>query len=225
LLQLEQNIVKYYLTLVYFWPNIWLVNKILEPLKQKKMKKIPKFTITKVQKTESFLFTMKDGFVTISEQDSTGRTFEEVYAQVAETELANRKLAAEHGFKDHYQRFMYYISEYEVLTDNRSIFGHEDQTTERELSKSANIFVAGKLTTLKDFFAGDDFQKLGSRGRSKFYGFIGSQFGIQPDGVEFLSHLSDIKFIYIAQEATLESDGRFYWKFEEGKDIYKPFNF
>ncbi|MEI6836141.1 MAG: hypothetical protein WCK59_04910 [Candidatus Falkowbacteria bacterium] len=189
------------------------------------MEKIPKFTITKVQKTESVLFTMKNGFVTISEQDSTGKTFEEIYTQVAETELANRELAAGHGFKDYYQRFMYYISEYEVLTDNRSIFGHEDQTTKRELSKSANIFVAGKLTTLEDFFASDDFQKLGARGRSKFYSFMGSQFGIQPDMVEFISHLSDIKFIYIAQEATLESDGMFYWKFEEGKDIYKPFDF
>jgi hypothetical protein len=189
----------------------------------KKLK--PEFVITNIQKTATWFFNEHNRW-SMSEKDSTGKTFDEVYNLEMTAEMENVKLLSEsgHNLGDSNKRFMYCIRQYEVLTDNRSIFGHQNQVTERMISESGNIFVTGQLTTLKDFSTSRHFQELGIFGLENFYNFLGNEFDIQYSGImEALgAGRDDIKFIFFTQGEYGEYN--LYWKFVEG-DSMKVFQF
>jgi hypothetical protein len=189
----------------------------------KKLK--PAFVITSIQKTATWFFNQHNRW-SMSEKESTGKTFEEVYNLEMTAEMENAKLLSEngHNFGNSDRRFMYCIREYEVLTDNRSIFGHQNQVTERMVSESGNVFVTGQLTTLKDFSTNRHFKELSLVGLDNFYNFLSHELDIEYRSVTKVlkDEREDIKFIYFIQGEYGEHN--LYWKFVEG-DVMKPFQF
>lgn len=190
----------------------------------KEMRKVFKFKISKVKKVETLLLKKSsDGSTTMvtSEKDVTGKNFDEIYAQVLRAEKADIELEVASRVEGRYESAWYCIKDYETLTDNRSVFGHENQTTEKIIKIGGRVFVAGKLTDMKDFYTSDDYQKLGIVGLQNFFDFIKNIFNVDVT-LEFLeSGKGGIKFVYFLQGDYGEFS--LYFKLEES-DIYKPFD-
>lgn len=156
-------------------------------------------------------------------KEVTGKTDDQIYDLIVSgetVELEPEKCLANAGSL---KKLLYFINELEVITDNRSLFGHVNQKTEKLIKQGPNIFVAGQFTSLKDFFDNGYYKKLNIRGQERLLDFLMYDYDLTDNYVSEVSdqEKEDIKFVFVIQGQGGEYN--IYEKFEEG-DQMKPFD-
>lgn len=188
------------------------------------MKQKPKaeFTFSDARKVEILLFNNK-GITGMDLKEVTGKTDNQIYNLMLSGEtvkIESKKSLVNNG---PFKKLLFFINELEVISDNRSLFGHVDQKTEKLIKRGHNIFVAGQFATLKDFVDNGHFEKLNIQGQGRFISFLRDEYDLTNyDACEDLDQeREDIKFVFVIQGEGGEYS--IYEKFEEGDEM-KPFD-